>query len=121
MARISGVNISDNKHISIALTAIYGIGRARARDICKKCKINISDKTKDLNNTQLDFLNNAVNTFKVEGDLKREVFINIKRLIDLGTYRGRRHRRGLPARGQRTKTNAQTKKKNRKIVNFKKN
>lgn len=120
MARIAGVNVFDNKHISIALTSIYGIGISRAKYICDKCNINITYKTKDLSLSQLESLNKEIIKFKIEGDLRREVFINIKRLIDLGTYRGRRHQRGLPSRGQRTKTNARTKKGIKKPISIQK-
>ena len=114
MARISGVNIPNHQHASIALTAIYGIGRPRARQICEKLGISPSIKIKDLDDAAMDKLRDEVGRYTVEGDLRREVTMSIKRLMDLGCYRGFRHRRGLPVRGQRTKTNARTRKGPRK-------
>ncbi|CAA3706200.1 30S ribosomal protein S13 [Candidatus Portiera aleyrodidarum] len=108
MARIAGINIPDNKQVSIALTYIYGIGKYRANSICKKIGIEKNIKVRDLNSIQLDKIRKQISSFVVEGDLRREVAINIKRLIDLGCYRGLRHKRNLPVRGQRTKTNART-------------
>ena len=116
MARIGGVNIPNHQHAEIALTAILGIGRSRARAICTAGGVNISTKIKDLSDTQMDKLREQVAKFTVEGDLRREVSINIKRLIDLGTWRGKRHRLGLPVRGQRTRTNARTRKGPRKAA-----
>jgi len=116
MARIAGINLPVNKHIAIGLTAIYGIGRSMARKLCEKAKVEPQTKVKDLTDAQLELLRQGVATHKVEGDLRREVSINIKRLVDLGCYRGVRHRRGLPLRGQRTRTNARTRKGPRKIV-----
>ena len=116
MARIGGVNIPNHQHAEIALTAILGIGRSRARAICTAGGVNISTKIKDLSDTQMDKLREQVAKFTVEGDLRREVSINIKRLIDLGTWRGKRHRVGLPVRGQRTRTNARTRKGPRKAA-----
>lgn len=113
-ARIAGVNIPVQKHIVIGLTAIYGIGRNRARQICTAAKINPEKKVKELTENELEFLRSEVAKFRVEGDLRREVAMNIKRLIELGAYRGLRHRRGLPVRGQRTRTNARTRKGKRK-------
>ncbi len=113
-ARIAGVNIPVQKHIVIGLTSIYGIGRNRARVICLTAKINPQTKAKDLSEAELELLRNEVAKFRVEGDLRREVSMNIKRLIELGAYRGLRHRRGLPVRGQRTRTNARTRKGKRK-------
>src|SRR5690348_8863333 len=110
MARIAGVNIPNHQHAEIALTAIYGIGRARAREICEASGINASTKMKDVTDAQMDKLRDNVAKFVVEGDLRREVSMNIKRLMDLGCYRGVRHRKGLPLRGQRTRTNARTRK-----------
>lgn len=110
MARIAGVNLPVNKHISIGLTAIYGIGRQRALSICTDADINPQQKVKDLTEAQLESLREKVALYKVEGDLRREVSMNIKRLMELGSYRGIRHRRGLPVRGQRTRTNARTRK-----------
>lgn len=116
MARIAGINIPVNKHAEIALTSIYGIGRTRAQEICAAAGINPSTKVRDLGEDDVENLRNEVAKFTVEGDLRREVSMNIKRLMDLGCYRGIRHRRGLPLRGQRTKTNARTRKGPRKPV-----
>jgi small subunit ribosomal protein S13 len=116
MARIAGVNIPNHQHADIALTAIYGIGRARAREICAAAGISASTKMKDVTDAQMDKLRDNVAKFVVEGDLRREVSMNIKRLMDLSCYRGLRHRRGLPVRGQRTRTNARTRKGPRKAV-----
>lgn len=116
MARIAGVNIPNHQHAEIALTSIYGIGRARAREICAAAGIATSTKIKDITDVQMDKLRDRVAKFAVEGDLRREVSMNIKRLMDLGCYRGLRHRRGLPVRGQRTRTNARTRKGPRKAV-----
>jgi small subunit ribosomal protein S13 len=109
-ARIAGVIIPPNKHINIALTHIYGIGRNRAKQICESAKIEMARQAKDLTEAELENIRSEVNKFRVEGDLRREVSLSIKRLIELGTYRGGRHRRGLPVRGQRTRTNAHTRK-----------
>lgn len=111
MARIANINIPDNKHTGIALTYIYGIGRTRATVICQSTGIDFTAKVKDLSEDQLGSLRAEVAKYAVEGDLRREVSIDIKRLLDLGCYRGIRHRRRLPLRGQRTKTNAKTRKK----------
>lgn len=110
MARIAGINVPVNKHIVIALRSIYGIGPTRARSICVTVGIDPQKKIKDLIETELEAIRVAVGKFMVEGDLRRDVSMNIKRLMDLGCYRGIRHRRGLPVRGQRTKTNARTRK-----------
>jgi small subunit ribosomal protein S13 len=110
MARIAGVNIPNHKHTDIALTAIYGVGRNTAIKICAAAGVNTTTKIKDLNDAEVEKLRDEVAKLKVEGDLRREVSMNIKRLMDLGCYRGVRHRRGLPVRGQRTKTNARTRK-----------
>ena len=110
MARIAGVNVSDNKHTEIALTAIFGIGRITAQKICATVGVNKSTKIKDLNESEIEKIRNEIDKFMVEGDLRREVSMNIKRLMDLGCYRGLRHRRGLPVRGQNTKNNARTRK-----------
>ncbi len=110
MARIAGVNIPVHKHAEIALTAIYGIGRKTAQDICAAVGIDKSTKIKALSEEQVEKLRNEVANYSVEGDLRREKAMDIKRLMDLGCYRGLRHRRGLPTRGQRTKTNARTRK-----------
>jgi len=116
MARVAGVNIPVQKHAEIALTYIYGIGRNRARDICEAAGIAPTTKVRDLDEGQLDAIRAAVAKYSVEGDLRREVSMNIKRLMDLGCYRGLRHRRGLPVRGQRTRTNARTRKGPRKAI-----
>lgn len=116
MARIAGINIPDHKHTVIALTSIFGIGQTRAQAICASTGIAETVKIKELDESQLDILRNAVGEFDVEGDLRREVSMNIKRLMDLGCYRGLRHRRSLPLRGQRTKTNARTRKGPRKPI-----
>lgn len=116
MARIAGVNIPNHQHAEIALTAIYGIGRSRARQICAAAGVGFSAKVKDLSDAEMDRLRELVGKFTVEGDLRREVSMNIKRLMDLGCYRGLRHRRGLPVRGQRTRTNARTRKGPRKAI-----
>jgi len=110
MARIAGVNVPDNKHTEIALTAIFGIGRITAQKICVAVGIKSSIKLKDLNDSDVEKIRDEVGKVVVEGDLRREVAMNIKRLMDLGCNRGVRHRRGLPVRGQRTKTNARTRK-----------
>jgi small subunit ribosomal protein S13 len=110
MARIAGVNIPNHAHTDIALTAIYGIGRPRAKAICVASGIDSTIKVKDLTDAQMDKLREQVGKFTVEGDLRREVTMSIKRLMDLGCYRGVRHRKGLPVRGQRTRTNARTRK-----------
>jgi small subunit ribosomal protein S13 len=116
MARIAGINIPEHKHAVIALTSIYGIGRQRAGEICSNVGILQSVKIKDLTEDQLESIRNVVSKMTVEGDLRREVSMNIKRLMDLGCYRGIRHRRGLPLRGQRTRTNARTRKGPRKPI-----
>lgn len=116
MARIAGINIPDHKHTVIALTAIYGIGKTRSKSICSVTGIPEDVKISELSEEQIDKLRDEVSKFTVEGDLRREVTLNIKRLLDLGCYRGLRHRRGLPVRGQRTKTNARTRKGPRKPI-----
>ncbi len=116
MARIAGVNIPDNKHAVISLTYIYGVGRTRAQEICGAVGIEPTVKVRDLTEEQLDTVRTEVGKLTVEGDLRREVSMNIKRLMDLGCYRGLRHRRSLPLRGQRTKTNARTRKGPRKPI-----
>lgn len=116
MARIAGINIPVNKHTEIALTAIFGIGRTTAQKICVAAGIVPSVKIKDLAENEVENLRTEVAKYAVEGDLRREVSMNIKRLMDLGCYRGIRHRRGLPLRGQRTKTNARTRKGPRKAI-----
>ncbi len=116
MARIAGVNIPNHQHTVIGLTAIYGIGRPRAEDICVKTGVPADKKVKDLDDNELEKLRDAIARFVVEGDLRREVSMSIKRLMDLGCYRGMRHRKGLPVRGQRTRTNARTRKGPRKAA-----
>ena len=110
MARIAGINIPNHQHAEIALTAIFGIGRARAQAICAAAGVQGTRKIKDLNDGELERIRENVARFTVEGDLRREVSMSIKRLMDLGCYRGVRHRKGLPVRGQRTRTNARTRK-----------
>ncbi|WP_020394096.1 30S ribosomal protein S13 [Thiolinea disciformis] len=110
MARIAGINLPVNKHVVIGLTSIYGIGRPRSSDICKAAGIQPQTKIRDLSEDEVERIRTEVAKFLVEGDLRREVSMNIKRLMDMGCYRGIRHRRGLPVRGQRSKTNARTRK-----------
>ncbi len=110
MARIAGVNIPDHQHAVISLTSIYGIGRARATSICSTLNIQPAIKVKDLTDAELESIRTEIAKLSIEGDLRREVSMNIKRLMDLGCYRGIRHRRGLPLRGQKTKNNAKTRK-----------
>ena len=116
MARISGVNIPNHQHAEIALTAIFGIGRPSAQKICEAAGVARSAKIKDLTDGDMDKLREQIAKFTVEGDLRREISMNIKRLMDLGCYRGTRHRKGLPVRGQRTRTNARTRKGPRKAI-----
>lgn len=116
MARIAGVNIPDNKHLVVALTYVYGIGRTRAQQICEATGLSPDSKVQSLSEDELDKVRGEVGKYELEGDLRREVSMNIKRLMDLGTQRGIRHRRGLPVRGQRTRTNARTRKGPRRII-----
>ncbi|OPL13878.1 MAG: 30S ribosomal protein S13 [delta proteobacterium ML8_D] len=117
MARIAGIELPKNKRLEIALTYIYGIGRTSAQQILDKAKIDRNKKTDDLTDQDITALRKAIDVnYKVEGDLRREVSLNIKRLMDFGSYRGLRHRRGLPVNGQRTKTNARTRKGPRRSV-----
>ena len=116
MARIAGINVSDNKHTVIALQAIYGIGPTRAKQICDISNINPSVKIKELTDEEIETLRTEVVKYNIEGDLRRETTLNIKRLMDLGTYRGIRHRKGLPLRGQKTKNNSRTRKGPRKAI-----
>lgn len=116
MARIAGINIPDNKHAVISLTYVYGIGKTRAKSILAAVGIEETTKIAALSDAQLDTLRDEVAKYTVEGDLRREITLNIKRLMDLGCYRGLRHRRSLPVRGQRTKTNARTRKGPRKAI-----
>lgn len=110
MARIAGINIPPHKHAEVALTAIYGIGRNTARKICADSEIQPGAKIKDLTEAEIESVRAQVAKYTIEGDLRRTISMNIKRLMDLGSYRGIRHRRGLPLRGQRTRTNARTRK-----------
>jgi len=116
MARNASINILNHQHAEIALTAIYGIGRARAQAICAAAGVPGGRKIKDLNDSELDRIREQIAKVSVEGDLRREVSMSIKRLMDLGCYRGSRHRKGLPVRGQRTRTNARTRKGPRKAA-----
>ncbi len=116
MARIAGVNVPDRKHAVIALTSIYGVGRTRSAKILEQAGIAADTKIEALSEEQLDAIRSLVGAFSVEGDLRRETSMNIKRLMDMGCYRGLRHRRSLPLRGQRTKTNARTRKGPRKPI-----
>lgn len=110
MARIAGVNIPPNKHINIGLTSIYGVGRSLANKLCMVTGIKPDMKAKDMGENEFEMLRQEIGKLNIEGDLRREISMNIKRLVDLGAYRGLRHRRGLPLRGQRTRTNARTRK-----------
>ena len=114
MARIAGINIPMNKHVWVGLTHIFGVGRARARNACEAAGVNPNTRVKDLTENEVNAIRSQIAKFAVEGDLRREVSMNIKRLMDLGCYRGIRHRKGLPMRGQRTRTNARTRKGPRK-------
>ncbi len=114
MARIAGINIPPHKHTEIGLTSIYGIGRTTAQKICVAAGVPLTKKIKDLNDSELEKIREEIGKITIEGDLRRELSISIKRLMDLGCYRGFRHRRGLPLRGQRTRTNARTRKGPRK-------
>ena len=116
MARIAGINIPPHKHTEIGLTHIYGIGRTTAQKICDKVGVAYSKKIKDLTDGDLEKIREEIGKMTIEGDLRREMSINIKRLMDLGCYRGFRHRRGLPVRGQRTKTNARARRGPKKTV-----
>jgi small subunit ribosomal protein S13 len=116
VARIAGINLPAGKHIEIALTSIYGIGRSSAQKICDSAGIARTLPVKQLNEEDAEKLRTEISRFTVEGDLRREVSMNIKRLMDMGVYRGMRHRRGLPLRGQRTRTNARTRKGPRKPI-----
>ena len=110
MARIAGVNIPDNKHVRVSLTYVYGVGNSLAEKICGKLSIDQYTKVIDLSEQELESIRTEIGNYLVEGDLRRDISTNIKRLMDLGCYRGIRHRRGLPLRGQKTKTNARTRK-----------
>ena len=119
MARIAGVDLPKEKRVEIGLTYIYGIGRASSNKILAAAKVNPDIRVKDLTDDQVQDIRKAMEGYKVEGDLKREVALNIKRLTEIGCFRGTRHKRGLPVRGQRTKTNARTRKGPRKVVSKK--
>ena len=119
MARIAGINLPNNKHIWIALTAIYGIGDTRAKHICHKVGIVATKKVKDLEEKDLENIRQFIDDYQLEGDLRRENSMNIKRLMDVGSYRGIRHRKGLPLRGQKTKNNSRTRKGPRKLLKAK--
>ena len=116
MARIAGVNLPVQKHVWVGLQSIYGIGRSRSKKVCEAAGVKTSSKIKDLTEAEVEKLRHEIAKYTVEGDLRREVGMSIKRLIDLGCYRGLRHRRGLPVRGQRTRTNARTRKGPRKAA-----
>ena len=116
MARIAGVNLPINKHVVIGLQSIFGIGRSRSKHVCAAAGVDPATKIKSLTEAEVEKLRAEIAKYTVEGDLRREVGISIKRLIDLGTYRGLRHRRGLPVRGQRTRTNARTRKGPRRAI-----
>jgi small subunit ribosomal protein S13 len=116
MARIAGINIPMNKHVWVGLTHIFGVGVTRAKEACEITGINPSTKVKDLTDAEVAARSSQIAKWAVEGDLRREVSMNIKRLMDLGTWRGMRHRKGLPMRGQRTRTNARTRKGPRKAA-----
>ena len=120
MARIAGVDLPKEKRDEIGLTYIYGIGRTSSNKILAEAKVDTDTRVKDLTDDQVQAIRNAMEDYKVEGDLRREVALNIKRLTEIGCFRGIRHRRGLPVRGQRTKTNARTRKGPRKLVSKKK-
>ena len=110
MARIAGVNIPDNKHVRVSLTYVYGVGNSLSKQLCKKLSIAEDKKVMDLTEQELESIRTELSNHLVEGDLRREISTNIKRLMDLGCYRGIRHRKGLPVRGQKSKTNARTRK-----------
>ena len=120
MARIAGINLQNHKHIWIALTSIYGIGDTRAKLICEKVGIQATKKVKDLEEKELEVIRQFIEEYQLEGDLRRESSINIKRLMDIGSYRGIRHRKGLPLRGQKTKNNSRTRKGKKKTIANKK-
>ena len=116
MARIAGINLPNEKHIWVALTSIFGIGPSRANKICSDSGVNRTTKVKDLKAQEFEVLRNFVEKYQIEGDLRRENSINIKRLMDIGSYRGIRHRKSLPLRGQRTKNNSRTRKGPKKVM-----
>ena len=116
MARISGVDLPKNKRVEIGMTYLYGIGSAKSKEILKNASVALETKVKDLTEDEVVRIREVIKDYKVEGDLRKDVSLNIKRLVDIGTYRGSRHRKGLPVRGQRTKTNGRTKRGKRKTV-----
>ena len=116
MARIAGVNLPVQKHVWVGLQSIYGIGRSRSKKVCEAAGVKSASKIKDLTEAEVEKLRHEIAKYTVEGDLRREVGMSIKRLIDLGCYRGLRHRRGLPVRGPRTRTNARTRKGPRRAI-----
>ena len=116
MARVGGINIPDNKHVDVSLTHIFGVGRKTAQEICIKLKIKFDQKVSNLTEVDLDNIRDELKNYQIEGDLRRDINFNIKRFMDLGCYRGIRHRKNLPLRGQRTKTNARTRKGPRKPI-----
>ncbi len=116
MARISGIDLPKNKRVEIGLTYVYGISRALSNKILKQANVDLDTYVKDLTEDEIIRIREVIKDYRVEGDLRREVSLNIKRLVDIGAYRGHRHKRGLPARGQRTRTNARTKRGKRKTV-----
>ena len=120
MARIAGVDLPRDKRVEIGLTYIFGIGRSRANEILKKANVNPDTRVKDLTEAEISAIRSVVDGYTVEGDLRREIALNIKRLKEINCYRGLRHKRGLPVRGQRTKTNARTRKGPRKTIGNKK-
>ena len=120
VARIAGVDLPNNKRAEIGLTYIYGIGRSRSNEILKQANVNPNTRVKDLTETEVNTIRNLIDNYPVEGDLRREIGLNLKRLREINCYRGIRHRRGLPVRGQRTKTNARTRKGPKRIIGKKK-
>ena len=120
MARIAGINIPPNKHTVIGLTYIYGIGKSRAQEILENAKVSVDTKVSDWNDDEIGRIRDVVSAYKIEGELRSETQLNIKRLMDIGCYRGIRHRSGLPLRGQKTKNNSRTRKGKRKTVANKK-
>jgi small subunit ribosomal protein S13 len=116
MARISGVDLPKNKRVEIGLTYVYGIARPKSNEILKKASVNPDTLVKDLSEDEIVRIREVIKDYKVEGDLRKDISLSIKRLIDIGTYRGQRHKKGLPVRGQRTRTNARTKRGKRKTV-----
>ncbi len=116
MVRIAGINIPDNKNIMVSLTYIYGIGKSISKKICDNLNINYYKIVKDLNSSEVNLIRKNISNYLVEGDLRREIMLNIKRLVDINCYKGIRHKKGLPVRGQKTKNNSKTCKKNRKYI-----